>query len=771
MPLIRIFILLCSFISLSLFGQREATDCVNFIQICGNQTISLNPAGSGVQELNYYNVCNGTENNSLWIRFTVKTSGTLGFDLIPDSSDINVDYDFWIFGPNVSCSNFGSAIRCSTTNPKQSGAANNHTGMRDSEPDGDFSEGPGSDGDNYIKSLNVVAGESYFLLIDRPIGDSSFKLNWTGTANLEDPFGTAPKAFGVPSSVEICNINSTLDFSTFDARILNNNPDFEVYYYNSNEDASYDQNRLTGITTIESKKYYYRIQSLKTHCFQVGSIDVIRNPLVLKTDELKACSTNGLGIFNLLNAKLTDDAIDQIHFYETRVAAENHISGTEISNPTAYTSAEKTVYAWVKLIDGCEAVTEVKLSFFSIPNVNVASFNSEFCDDDFDGKISVQFAAITSTIVQNSSDFDVIYTLVSDPRQTLPNSWSFSQDTDVQVEVKSKNGCPSAFGIIHFKIKPRLLVDLQPHFDICDSDLSGKEDVNLFDLAKQIANYSQVSYFETRSDAWLNKKSISENQTISADSDFYFRWKDASGCDEITHVSLTFNQSRKSEILKDVVICPSATTTLDAGAGYSAYAWSNGSKTASSGDLAVGKYWVDLFVGNCSYRQHVEVLAESSLIITDIKVKNNTATISVEGGSSAYEYSLDGVHWFSSPVFTNLAYGIHKAYVRNQMKCEVVSAEFLNLNLINAITPNDDGINDHLDFSGLKIKKDVRFLVFDRFGKEVFQAKENSFVWDGKSDLKRPLPSGTYWYILEWIEPLSGVKMQFHSWILLKNRN
>jgi gliding motility-associated-like protein len=166
------------------FGNIQSqNNCVNYIQVCGNQSISLNVSGGGIQEINVNTWCFFIENNSLWLRFTVQTGGTLGFNLIPASSSILEDYDFMIFGPNVTCITKGSPIRCSSTNPQGSGAANNHTGMRASSTD--LSEGPGNLGDNWVNWLTVSAGESYFLLIDRPLGNSSFTLNWTGTAVLK----------------------------------------------------------------------------------------------------------------------------------------------------------------------------------------------------------------------------------------------------------------------------------------------------------------------------------------------------------------------------------------------------------------------------------------------------------------------------------------------------------------------------------------------------------------------------------------------------------
>jgi gliding motility-associated-like protein len=166
------------------FGDIQSqNNCVNYIQVCGNQAISLNVSGGGSQEISNSSWCFFQENNSLWLRFTILTGGTLGFNLIPSSMSIIEDYDFMVFGPNVTCTAKGLPIRCSSTNPQASGSANNHTGMRASSTD--VSEGPGNLGDNWVNWLTVSAGESYFLLIDRPLGNSSFTLNWTGSAVLK----------------------------------------------------------------------------------------------------------------------------------------------------------------------------------------------------------------------------------------------------------------------------------------------------------------------------------------------------------------------------------------------------------------------------------------------------------------------------------------------------------------------------------------------------------------------------------------------------------
>jgi gliding motility-associated-like protein len=69
------------------------------------------------------------------------------------------------------------------------------------------------------------------------------------------------------------------------------------------------------------------------------------------------------------------------------------------------------------------------------------------------------------------------------------------------------------------------------------------------------------------------------------------------------------------------------------------------------------------------------------------------------------------------------------------------------------------------------VKKEVKILIFDRFGKKIFSNENStSYIWDGTEN-GRPLPSGSYWYILEWTEPDTGIKINNKGWILLKNRN
>ncbi|MEM6964999.1 MAG: gliding motility-associated C-terminal domain-containing protein [Bacteroidota bacterium] len=71
---------------------------------------------------------------------------------------------------------------------------------------------------------------------------------------------------------------------------------------------------------------------------------------------------------------------------------------------------------------------------------------------------------------------------------------------------------------------------------------------------------------------------------------------------------------------------------------------------------------------------------------------------------------------------------------------------------INTITPNDDGLNDAFIFDILVQNPNGfdnnEFLVFNRWGDIVYEARPYANDWQGTNNSGKPLPEGTYYYIL-----------------------
>ncbi len=65
------------------------------------------------------------------------------------------------------------------------------------------------------------------------------------------------------------------------------------------------------------------------------------------------------------------------------------------------------------------------------------------------------------------------------------------------------------------------------------------------------------------------------------------------------------------------------------------------------------------------------------------------------------------------------------------------------------ITPNNDGLNDRLQFSGIDQMKDVEILIYNRWGGEIYRNKDYKNEWEGKDNKERELIPDTYYYILK----------------------
>ncbi len=71
--------------------------------------------------------------------------------------------------------------------------------------------------------------------------------------------------------------------------------------------------------------------------------------------------------------------------------------------------------------------------------------------------------------------------------------------------------------------------------------------------------------------------------------------------------------------------------------------------------------------------------------------------------------------------------------------------------LANAFTPNGDGVNDFFGVTNLKFQKVQTFIIYDRFGNEVFNTIDSK-GWDGKFRGK-DLDMDTYYYFIKLVYP------------------
>lgn len=190
---------LCLFLlSLPVYAQKN-TDCVSSRTICGNTNFTVdNVNGAGLDDFENPNNQKGClasgENQSAWYIFYIQTSGVLNLDIIPLQP---TDYDFAIYGPNVTCDSLGEPVRCNFAGGTGS------TGLKT------------GGGAGYSDSLQVQAGEFYYILIDNFLSNNfGFSLEWKGTASF---VSTNTTAFTASVS---CNVAKFTNKSVFCASVV-----------------------------------------------------------------------------------------------------------------------------------------------------------------------------------------------------------------------------------------------------------------------------------------------------------------------------------------------------------------------------------------------------------------------------------------------------------------------------------------------------------------------------------------------------------------------
>lgn len=94
--------------------------------------------------------------------------------------------------------------------------------------------------------------------------------------------------------------------------------------------------------------------------------------------------------------------------------------------------------------------------------------------------------------------------------------------------------------------------------------------------------------------------------------------------------------------------------------------------------------------------------------------------------------------------------GCDSIYVLDLEILEVSPCNFQDILLVNAFTPDGDGINDLLKIEGLEYCEGISIRVYNRWGQEVFSMENYDNSWRGVNNKGQKLPQGTYIYVLEW---------------------
>ena len=374
------------------------SDCPTAITVCGNSGISYTPSGPGLilEDLDTNGCLNDNENFSVWYTFNIQTAGTLTFTINPNV--FADDYDFAVYGPNQGCVlSFPAPIRCNYS------GLDGPTGLSltATNPNGG---GGGSTG-QYSSALNVLPGETYYLVIDNYSNSpDGFSLTWGGSATLVSPFddpALVPNPFippglpnpnpSSPNEVVICSPTTLYDFGPLTNDIINGNSNFIVNYHLTINDLLTGDNPITTPINVNiTDTYYYSISYNDTvnpsnpanKCKLTGEFKFKDGSITATDVTLTECNNNNTGtaVFDLTTANVIADPTFVKKYYPSMHDLNNNTN--EITNPYQYTSGGGSVFVLITTPFGCKDVAEIKLAFYPVATGTDATIRACFIESN-----------------------------------------------------------------------------------------------------------------------------------------------------------------------------------------------------------------------------------------------------------------------------------------------------------------------------------------------------------------------------------------------------
>ncbi|QNK78911.1 T9SS type B sorting domain-containing protein [Winogradskyella sp. PAMC22761] len=775
---------------------QQPSDCQYAVTVCGSSSFSLDVNGVGTQELNGSNTCASQENNSIWLEVNIAEAGTLAFTLTPSSSNISEDYDFFIFGPNVSCGNIGQAIRCSTTNPAAANQGNNLTGL--SSASTETSEGPGAAGDGFVSAIDANAGDSYFIVIDRPVGNSPFSIEWTGTATFPDAPSnplTNTTSTSLPS-IDACDdltpFNDNIrqfDFTQMTQDIINGESDISVTYHSSESDANININPLGEVfnNTASTETIYIRIENTTTGCYILNDVNINVSALTnfntpsdyeLCDDDLDGDDQNGMVTFDFdIKTQEIIDGITSANYDIGYYLTQNNAEADTNRLPTNYTNTASTpteIFVRIQDLDnGCIGVTSFNINVIPKPIANNVSLLQ--CDEDglSDGFTTFNINEITEEVTGGNPESIITYYLSQIDAENDENeidSNTFNNFFNPQIiYTRVTNSVTNCINFSEISLEVSTTSSNNTSLEVCDTD--GTEDgfmeFNLTDADASIfaglTTGLDLNYYETYEDALLETNTLGTTytNTIAYNQIIYGRVENANACYGISEIELTVFELPQIETEFETQYCTNLfpeTMTIDGGIindlpNNYYYLWSTGEDTSTIQIDAPGTYTVRVTNTNgCFKDRTITVLPSNIATITDIEVvdatQNNSISILVSGEGD-YEYALDDENgiYQDSNTFNNIEPGLYTVYIRDKNNCGTTDALVSVIGFPKFFTPNDDDVNDYWQVKGISalFQSNSSVLIFDRYGKLLKELDPLSPGWDGSFNGKI-MPTSDYWF-------------------------
>jgi len=201
-----------------------------------------------------------------------------------------------------------------------------------------------------------------------------------------------------------------------------------------------------------------------------------------------------------------------------------------------------------------------------------------------------------------------------------------------------------------------------------------------------------------------------------------------------------------------MLLCTDDTLILDAGDGFDSYNWDDVNDGQINPVINAGEYSIEVTNYGCSNSRTITVEpAPDKVELSTTKEICGNNEIFIQPNLSTYDITWS--NGSSEPGLTIYEPGVYWFDITDEYGCQwrdtitVINDDSgIDLWVPNSFTPNGDGVNDVFKPIGAEVS-DYNLLVFDRWGKLMFESSNANEEWEG--DFRRngrKLATGVFVY-------------------------
>jgi gliding motility-associated-like protein len=426
---------------------------------------------------------------------------------------------------------------------------------------------------------------------------------------------------------------------------------------------------------------------------------------------------------------------------------------TDNTNPTVVTYSVE-----VNSNNSCLSTGKIKVQFAPLPTLIDQVYTQ--CDDNNDGITHFDLTKLDNLIKNNDSSLGTVtyYEAIGGTTINNPSNYTSIAKT-IYAKVANAYGCEDYADVV-LKIANNTVTS-PVNYAKCDEDgnIDGKTTFNLStEITPLILTTYPIEYYLTTSDAILQQNTLPNLYSNSNPNQqkIWARIIDGKDCVSLVAVNLTINTFVPANFTEETIyLCKDSFVTLSVSNAFSSYTWSNDTTNNTSQNTVTASGTYLLTVTNsdgCKATKKFTVLQSAPATNLNAEViefsNNNSIRITYTDNGGNYVFSIDGIHYQTSPLFNNLSPDEYTIYVKDLNGClPIATKSIFVLDYPKFFTPNGDGYNDTWFIRNIDKKPETIITIFDRYGKLLKQFSSYSNGWNGTYNGEN-LPADDYWFSL-----------------------